>query len=91
MSSTNDGCKHRYNYLSYMMIEGKVVPTPELLTEDELAIFLRLPQISKSSNYHNVIKNLIRMRDLPRIQISNKILFPRQAILEWVEKQTTPI
>ena len=62
----------------------------ELLTIDELARFLRIPTVTTSKNHHNVIKNLIRMRDLPRIQICNKLLFPKQAILEWIKNETIP-
>ena len=62
----------------------------ELLTIDEVAEFLRIPTITTSKNYHNVIKNLIRMRDLPRINICNKLLFPKQAILEWIKNETFP-
>ena len=61
---------------------------PDLLTEQELIQFLRIPEVSSASNYHNVIKNLIRFRDLPRIHIGKKLLFPRQAILDWVNSQT---
>ena len=63
-------------------------PVPDLMTEQELVQFLRIPEVSKASNYSNVVKNLIRMRDLPRIELCNKLLFPRQAILEWVENET---
>lgn len=61
---------------------------PELLTEEELVIFLRIPQVSKSKDYHNVILNLIRFRNLPRIQIGKKLLFPKKTILEWIDKET---
>lgn len=61
---------------------------PDLMTEDQLVQFLRIPEITNASDYHNVVKNLIRMRNLPRIQICNKLLFPKKAVLEWVEKQT---
>jgi hypothetical protein len=62
----------------------------ELLTIDEVVEFLRIPTITTSNYHHNVIKNLIRMRDLPRISICNKLLFPKKAILEWIENQTFP-
>ncbi len=62
---------------------------PDLLTEKELVQYLRISEVSKAADYSNVIKNLIRMRDLPRIEICNKLLFPRQAILEWIEKEAT--
>lgn len=69
--------------------EGKGFPAQELMTIDEVIIFLRIPEISKAENHHNVIKNLIRFRDLPRIHICNKLLFHRQAILEWIKNETT--
>jgi len=59
-----------------------------LMTEAELIQFLRIPEISGSSDYHNVIEHLKRVRGLPRIHICRKALFPRRAILEWVEKET---
>jgi len=49
--------------------------------------FLRIPEISNSKDYHNVIENLKRVRGLPRIHICRKALYPKKAILEWVEKQ----
>jgi len=64
--------------------------TPDLLTEAELILYLRIPEVSNAEDYHNVIKNLIRMRDLPRIQICNKLLFPKKAILEWINNETFP-
>jgi len=42
-------------------------PCPELLTEDELALFLRIPEVSNSRDHHNVIEHLKRYRNLPRI------------------------
>jgi hypothetical protein len=63
-------------------------PYPDLMTEQELILFLRIPDVSKAKNYHNVIKNLIRTHDLPRIQICKRLLFPKKAILDWVEKET---
>ncbi|MCP4257852.1 MAG: hypothetical protein GY774_10040 [Planctomycetes bacterium] len=68
---------------------GDFIPCPELLTEGELIKFLRIPQISSSKDYHNVIEHLKRYRDLPRIHICNKVLYPLQAIREWIEKETT--
>jgi hypothetical protein len=63
------------------------VPFPELMTEDELIRFLRIPEISKSENYHNVIENLKRMHDLPRIHICGRPLYPIEAIRKWVENR----
>ena len=61
----------------------------ELLTEEELILFLRIPEVSKANNYHFVIENLKRMRDLPRVHICGKPLYPLQAIRDWIKEQTT--
>jgi hypothetical protein len=64
-------------------------PCPELMTEEELIEFLRIPHISASKDYHNVIENLKRMHDLPRIHICGKPLYPVRAILRWIDGKTT--
>ena len=61
---------------------------PDLLTINELIQVLRIPYISSASDYHNVVQYLIRFRDLPRIHLCKKLLFPRKAVLEWIEKET---
>ena len=73
----------------FMKVGNDYVPVPELMTEAELIQFLRIPEISRSTDHHNVIANLKRFRDLPRLEICNKVLFPKQAILQWVRAQTT--
>jgi len=60
----------------------------ELMTESEVIQFLRIPEISDSKDYHNVIEHLKRNRNLPRIHICRKALYPKKAILAWVEKET---
>ena len=82
MGSQNQSKYHTVSYFA----DGRVVP--DLMSESQLIEFLHIPEVSSSKDYHNVIKNLIRMRDLPRIQICKKLLFPKQAVLEWVEKET---
>jgi hypothetical protein len=62
---------------------------PDLMTEKELIDYLRIPEISQSKDHHNVVLNLKRMRDLPRLHICHKVLYPLKAIRDWVEKQTT--
>lgn len=61
---------------------------PNLMTEDELIKFLRIPQISKAKNYHNVIAHLKRYRNLPCIHLCRQPLYPVQAILDWIEQKT---
>lgn len=60
----------------------------ELMTEVELIAFLRIPEVSSSKDYHNVIENLKRMHDLPRIHVCGKPLYPREAIKEWIRGKT---
>jgi hypothetical protein len=60
---------------------------PELMTEEELVQFLRIPHVSKAEDCSNVVKNLIRMRSLPRIQMCNRILFPKKEVLEWISQE----
>ena len=55
--------------------------SPNLLTEDELIRFLRIPEISKAQNYHNVITHLKRYRNLPCIHICRQPL--RSLSLFW--------
>jgi hypothetical protein len=59
----------------------------ELMTESELIHFLRIPEVSNSKDYHNVIEHLKRVRGLPRIHICRKALYSKKAVLEWVEKE----
>ena len=80
-------------------IENKVVLTPtvlpdgsggsthypELMTEEELLRFLRIPLISKAQDHHHVIENLKRMHGLPCIYICNKSLYPLVAIRKWID------
>jgi len=60
-----------------------------VMTEEELIRFLRIPEISSSKEHRNVIENLKRLRNLPRIHICNKALYPKEAILKWIEQETT--
>ena len=61
---------------------------PDLLTEEELVKFLRIPSVSKAADYHNVVENLKRMHGLPRIHICGKPLYPVLAIRKWIEEKT---
>ena len=62
---------------------------PDLMTEAELIQYLRIPEISQAGDFHHVIENLKRMRDLPRLHLCNKVLYPLKAIKEWVEQKTS--
>ena len=61
---------------------------PDLLTEKELINFLRIPEVSRATDYHNVIENLKRMHDLPRVHICGKPLYPIKAVKKWIEEKT---
>jgi hypothetical protein len=66
------------------------IPTngSELMTETEIIQFLRIPEVSSSKDYHNVIEHLKKIRGLPRIHICRKALYPKKAVLEWIEKES---
>lgn len=66
---------------------GGFTPCPQLLTEDELIRYLRIPEISSSKNYGNVIENLKRMHGLPCIYICRRSLYPLEAINEWIRNR----
>jgi len=68
-------------------VSTNINSSSELMTESEVIRFLRIPDISNSKDYHNVIEHLKRVRGLPRIHICRKALYPKKAILEWVEKE----
>ena len=72
----------------YEHVPTKINSGSELMTESEVIQFLRIPEISDSKNYHNVIEHLKKFRGLPRIHICRKALYPKKAVLEWVEKET---
>ena len=67
---------------------GGFMPCPELLTEDELIRLLRVPEVSKSKDFHNVISHLKRFHDLPCIHICRQPLYPAAAVAEWVKERT---
>ncbi len=62
---------------------------PELMTEQELCEFLRISHVSAAKDTKNVIEHLKRYRGLPRLHLCNKTLFPRKAVIDWIEKETT--
>ncbi len=63
-------------------------PVPNLMTEKEVIEFLRIPEITTATDHHNVIYNLKRYRGLPRIHICRRTLYPRDAVLEWINNET---
>ena len=69
-------------------VPTKIDNNSELMTEPEVIQFLRIPEVSNSKDYHNVIEHLKKIRGLPRIHICRKTLFSKKAILEWIEKES---
>ena len=63
-------------------------PYPDIMTEEELIRYLRIPEVSKAADFHNVIENLRRMHDLPYIHICRQPLYPLEAVIKWVEENT---
>ncbi|MCK4913917.1 MAG: hypothetical protein KAS69_04900 [Planctomycetes bacterium] len=69
-------------------IQGRHLKCSDLLTEKELISFLRIPEVSKAADYHNVIENLKRMHGLPRIHLCGKPLYPIEAVKKWIKEKT---
>ncbi len=67
---------------------GGFVHCPELMTEQEVIRFLRIPEVSNAKDHHNVVEHLKRMRNLPRVHICGKTLYPLKAICDWIDKET---
>lgn len=67
---------------------GGFTPCPTLLTEEELILFLRIPEISKANSYHNVVAHLKRFNNLPCIHICRQPLYPLEAVLQWIRERT---
>ncbi len=61
-----DQHQHTMRGIATAMPDGNGSSTPcrELLTEGELALFLRIPEVSNSRDHHNVIEHLKRYRRL---------------------------
>ena len=71
-----------------LCVSTRVDKTLDLMTEPEVIQFLRIPEVSNSNYYHNVIEHLKKYRGLPRIRICHKALYPKKAVLDWIEKET---
>lgn len=84
----NEQTQHQDVSETYADSNGQRQSVPELMTEEELIRFLRIPEISDAGNFHYVIEHLKRMRNLPRIHLCKKVLYPTRAILEWIQKET---
>ena len=67
--------------------KGGFTPCPELMTEEELIVFLRIPVLSSAKKHRYVIENLKRMHDLPCIHICKKPLYPLNAVRKWVDEK----
>jgi len=59
---------------------------PELMIQQELIEFLRIPDITKG-DHDNVIINLKRMHGLPCIHICKQPLYPLSAVRKWIREK----
>ena len=69
--------------------DGKFLPCPTVMTEEELIQFLRIPQISNATDYRNVVENLKRRHRLPRIHLCGKTVYLTDAVKQWLQQHVT--
>ena len=60
---------------------------PDLMTEQELIEYLRIPEVTESTDYPRRIQYLKNVRQLPMIRLCRRHFYPLKAIREWVDKQ----
>ncbi len=65
---------------------GGCAPCPTVMTEEELILYLRIPEISHATNHHQVIENLKRNRGLPRIHLCGKTVYLINSVRRWHTK-----
>ena len=68
---------------------GGFAPCPAVMTEEELVRFLRIPEISNAKNSRNVIENLKRMHDLPRVHLCGKTVYLTETVKQWLQERVT--
>ena len=69
--------------------EGEFGLCPTVMTEEELIRFLRIPEISNAKSHRNVVENLKRTRDLPRIHLCGNTVYLADAVKVWLENLLT--
>jgi hypothetical protein len=60
---------------------------PDLMTEQELVEYLRIPELSTAKDHRTVIDNLKRMHGLPCIHLCRKSVYPLEAVRRWVAEK----
>jgi hypothetical protein len=68
---------------------GGFGPCPTVMTEEELVRFLRIPEISSSANYRNVVENLKRIHGLPRVHLCGKTVYLADSVRRWLQQRVT--
>jgi len=68
---------------------GGFVSCPAVMTEKELIRFLHIPEISKATDYRNVMQNVKRRHGLPRIHLCGKAVYPTDSVRQWLRQRVT--
>jgi len=69
--------------------DGRFIPCPSVMTEEEVIRFLRIPEISNAKSHRYVIENLKRTRGLPRIHLCGKTVYLTDSVKTWLEDHIT--
>jgi hypothetical protein len=68
---------------------GEFQTCPTVMTEEDLIQFLRIPEISKATDYRHVIENLKRVHGLPRIHLCGKTVYLTDSVRHWLQQHVT--
>ena len=66
---------------------GGLCQCPEIMTEEEVIRYLRIPKVSNAADFKYVIDNLIRAHDLPCIHICRRRLYPIEGVRKWITRK----
>lgn len=69
--------------------QARYYPCPTVMTEEELILFLRIPDVSNATDYRHVIENLKRKHGLPRIHLCGKTVYLTDSVKQWLQHHVT--
>ncbi len=84
----NDINNPEYCYACYMKVGDQVVPVPELMTEEEAVIFLRLDTAGGPKNPRYTLRYYREQGLLRGTHVGKRIMYQRKEILRFLDIMT---